>query len=323
MKVDVILPVYKSKPWITEAVESVISQTYTEWHLTIIDDACPEGSSLLVQESVNSFPNRISLIKLDTNHGAAAARMKAIQQTKGQVIAFIDQDDRWLPHKLEMQIKRFQAKPDVQAVHTNITHIDETGARIKGGADKENKLRASILFDQLSQIELSKLIFLKMPIRLSSSVFLRYAFEGAGGYNEKIPFGGEDFELWVKFASKFKIGHIQEALVERRIHSMNVSRQFSYSRALGELKTFEQLLHDHPFLLPLSKKRRSSLYRSLVRIGIQNKRPDISRCHARSLVRLNPLHMGSYLRLGMSYSLTLNKIVMRLYRIMKKARQLN
>ena len=105
--VSIITPSYNSSRFIEECVGSVISQTYDNWELLIVDDYSIDNS-LQILKKYND--KRIQLIELDKNVGAAKARNVAIRKAKGKYIAFLDSDDLWEPQKLEKQISFMESE---------------------------------------------------------------------------------------------------------------------------------------------------------------------------------------------------------------------
>jgi len=97
--VDVILPIYKPDEKVYEAIDSVLAQTYTNWHIYIIDDASKDDSLKKIQEKYADWSNKITYFKFEKNKRAAACRNYAIKQGNGKYIAFIDQDDRWYGYR--------------------------------------------------------------------------------------------------------------------------------------------------------------------------------------------------------------------------------
>lgn len=102
--VSVVTPAYNCSGTIAETIKSVISQTYTNWEMIIVNDASTDNTVDVINEFVKK-DNRIKLIKMKKNSGAAAARNTAIENSRGEYIAFIDSDDLWKADKLEKQIK--------------------------------------------------------------------------------------------------------------------------------------------------------------------------------------------------------------------------
>lgn len=103
-QVSIITPSYNSSQYIRETVQSVISQTYSDWELIIVDDGSIDNSDLIIKELVSS-DSRIKAFYLKENKGVAFARNKAISESSGRYIAFLDSDDIWSSDKLEKQLK--------------------------------------------------------------------------------------------------------------------------------------------------------------------------------------------------------------------------
>lgn len=99
------MPAYNSGRFIEQSIRSVLSQTYTNWELLIVDDCSIDDTTSIVA----SFEDmRIHYQRNEHNMGAALSRNKAIQAAKGKYIAFLDADDKWLPTKLEKQVEFMQ-----------------------------------------------------------------------------------------------------------------------------------------------------------------------------------------------------------------------
>ena len=100
--VSVVMPSYNTAEYIREAIQSVLSQTYTDLELIIVDDCSTDNTD----EIVSTFKDdRIKYLKNEKNSGAAVSRNYALREAKGKWIAFLDSDDIWLPEKLERQLK--------------------------------------------------------------------------------------------------------------------------------------------------------------------------------------------------------------------------
>jgi teichuronic acid biosynthesis glycosyltransferase TuaG len=124
--VSIITPSYNSSKFIEECVNSVVSQSYTNWELLIVDDFSKDISREVLATLVEKN-KRIKLTFLDKNIGAAQARNIAIRKAKGRYIAFLDSDDIWEENKLEKQIK-FMEKEDIAFSFTSYTPMSEDGS---------------------------------------------------------------------------------------------------------------------------------------------------------------------------------------------------
>ncbi|MFJ5964409.1 MULTISPECIES: teichuronic acid biosynthesis protein TuaG [unclassified Bacillus (in: firmicutes)] len=101
--VSIITPAYNAERYLTETVHSVLAQTYSNWEMIIADDCSTDGTRKLLEE-LSQMDDRINVIYLEENGGAAIARNAAIKQAKGRFIAFLDSDDKWKKTKLEKQV---------------------------------------------------------------------------------------------------------------------------------------------------------------------------------------------------------------------------
>ena len=126
--VDVILPNYNKAEFLEEAINSVITQTYKNWHLYIIDDNSSDNS----EEIIDKFSNlkNITIIKLQKNKGPSFCRNYALRISKSKYISFIDSDDSWLSDKLEKQIY-FMEKNNLSFTYTDYTPFFENFGKKK------------------------------------------------------------------------------------------------------------------------------------------------------------------------------------------------
>lgn len=123
--VSIITPAHNCEKFITDTIESVIKQTYTEWELLIVDDCSTDNTKKIIKK-YSQKDNRVKYIKLEFNSGAAIARNKALELSKGRYIAYLDADDIWKPEKLEKQIK-FMNTNNYAFTCTDYEKINEEG----------------------------------------------------------------------------------------------------------------------------------------------------------------------------------------------------
>ena len=123
--VSIIMPSYNTAPYIKETILSVLSQTYKNWELLIVDDCSSDSTDEILAEIHDT---RIKYFKNKRNVGAAMSRNLALREARGQWIAFLDSDDIWLPEKLEKQI-RFMVTNGYSFSYTNYEEIDVKGSK--------------------------------------------------------------------------------------------------------------------------------------------------------------------------------------------------
>lgn len=138
--VSIIMPSYNTGDFIAEAIKSVLTQTYANWELIIVDDCSTDSTDDIVAAFRDS---RIFYLKNKENSGAAVSRNRALRKAKGKWIAFLDSDDLWLPRKLEHQIS-FMEKNNYHFSYTQYEVIDSSGKSLKQfwtGPKKITKLK--------------------------------------------------------------------------------------------------------------------------------------------------------------------------------------
>lgn len=123
--VSIITPTWNCGRFIAETIESVLSQTYENWELIIVDDCSTDNTKEIV-ERYRKQDSRIKYSCLERNSGAAVARNTALKLAKGRWIAFLDSDDLWKPEKIEHQLK-FMVKNNYAFSYHKYTEIDENG----------------------------------------------------------------------------------------------------------------------------------------------------------------------------------------------------
>ena len=121
--VSVIMPVYNDSIFLTDSINSVLSQSYSNLEIIIVDDNSSDNSIAII-ESFND--KRIRLIKNDQNRGSAYCRNIALKAAKGDYIAFLDADDMWHKEKLEKQLN-FMVENGYEFSYTNFIRMDEDG----------------------------------------------------------------------------------------------------------------------------------------------------------------------------------------------------
>lgn len=138
--VSIITPTYNCASYIAETIDSVLSQTYGNWEMIIVDDCSTDNTKEIVSRYSDT---RIKYYCLERNSGAAAARNKALSLAKGRWIAFLDSDDLWLPNKLEHQLE-FMISNDIYFSYHEYSEISEKGEDLGitvSGLKKVNKFQ--------------------------------------------------------------------------------------------------------------------------------------------------------------------------------------
>lgn len=126
--VSIITPAYNAEKYISNTIESVISQTYQNWEMLVVDDCSVDRTKNIIKD-YSIRDNRITIIALDENKGVAYARNIAINHARGKYIAFLDSDDLWYPDKLTIQIN-YMEENNYYFTFTDYEFIDINGQKL-------------------------------------------------------------------------------------------------------------------------------------------------------------------------------------------------
>jgi glycosyltransferase involved in cell wall biosynthesis len=123
LRVSAIIIVYNGATFLREAIDSVVTQTLTDWELLIVDDGSTDESAVIAQEFVATRPGQVRLLRHadGKNHGMSAARNLGIAQARGDYVGFLDADDVWLPEKLLEQVAIFESNASLGMVYGRTT----------------------------------------------------------------------------------------------------------------------------------------------------------------------------------------------------------
>jgi glycosyltransferase involved in cell wall biosynthesis len=206
MLVSVAIPAFNAADYLREAIDSVLDQTHQQLEIIVVDD----GSTDHTREVCASYGERVRYFyQANDRTNGAGARAAAIKAATGEWIAILDQDDRWLPEKIEKQLQAIQSKPDSGLSFTGFRPIDEHGS-ISG--EPVLTTPAGEVFHLLLSVN---------PYCASSALIKREAVI-AFGLPEPRP-GPADYELWLHLSRHCTVAMAPECLTEYRTHSANYS----------------------------------------------------------------------------------------------------
>ena len=206
--VSVVIPNYNYGRFLAQAVESVREQTLPVKEIIVVDDGSTDDSA----EVLAGYGAQIKVIR-QRNEGVGAARNCGVQAATGDLVAFLDADDYWLPQKLELQVQRFLAEPDLGLIHCGMQIVDVAGnplaERLEG---REGWLAENLLTLKPGVVTTSG----------SAVMIPRAVFESVGGFDpNRLLHPSEDWDLSYRIACRYKIGFVPEALVQYRQHGVN------------------------------------------------------------------------------------------------------
>ncbi len=227
-KVSVVIPVHNGQDYVGQTIESILSQTFRDFELLLLDDASSDGSPAIM----NGYTDpRIRLVRNEVNIGIAKMHNKGIDLARGEYIAMLDHDDVSYPERLARQVAFLEAHPDYALIGTWGELMDEQGRRF--GKSKQYPVSAEHVR--------SSLLFWNCV--LHPSIMARRAVMAAYRYSERFTIC-DDFDLFVRIAKAHKLGNLPEVLVRHRRHTGRASNRKAHLKKGENLEIFSVQLAD-------------------------------------------------------------------------------
>lgn len=210
-KVSVIIPAYNSMKYLPETLESALNQSFQDFEVIVVND----GSSDETAEWVSQLTDpRIKLISQE-NQGLSGARNTGIENASGEYLAFLDADDCWESTKLEKQVLTLEDNPEVGLVYTWVALVNEsgtpTGRIFKNYA--ENDVLENLIEHNIVECG-------------SVAMVRRQCFENCGVFDRDLRSFVEDWDMWLRIASRYPFKVIKQPLVYYRQHSNSASKNW-------------------------------------------------------------------------------------------------
>lgn len=228
--VSIILPLYNGEEFIGETLDSIAQQSFTASELIIVDDGSTDDSCNIIKRisSDSEYPILSNLqILSKKNGGVASARNFGVQAAKGKYLAFIDQDDLWLPQKLERQIAALESSKAVWCYSSYLRFYADgkEKTRKRGSSDRIETLRS--------------LVFGKLFIPPSTVLIEKSICEKEGGFvSEFIP--SDEWDLFLTLAEKYAPSYCSEVLVRFRSHAASTAKKQKRKIFDAQLKVLEK-----------------------------------------------------------------------------------
>ena len=243
--VTVIIPTYNRLALLREAVSSVLTQTFRDFEVLVVDDGSTDGTA---EYLAGIHDPRLRHIPVPHSGNAARARNTGAAHALGQVLAFLDSDDVWLARKLEIQIAA-TAGDRSKWSYTRYSHIDLHGERIPARAGSTRMPAGRIANDLLQTDAAVSIVTIALPKAL---------FDRVGGFNEELIFR-QDYEFLVRLACAADAVAIDEELVLVREHASRSTRALTTAQAHEmSARAYEALAStlDDPVLRAAARQRR-------------------------------------------------------------------
>lgn len=295
-EVSVIIPTCNRANLVKRALHSVLEQTFRDFEVIVVDDASQDNT----KEVVASFADeRVKYIKHDKNRGGSAARNSGIKAAKGKYIAFLDDDDEWMPTKIEKQVRKFtELKKNVGVVYCGYCCVYD-GRVVKEVLPKS---RGNIYEESL----------MRCIINGITPLVRRECFDITGYFDESLP-SCQDWDMWIRVAKYYDVDFVPE--IEAKVHmsgsqvSAGLTNRIEARKMI--LEKYMDDLKGAPSVLSYHLQRLGSLY------ALAGSRSEGLR-FIRNSIRASPLNWRRYLHFFLLlFSSTLYKKLLYRYGVQK------
>lgn len=264
MRFSIIVPLYNKAPYVRKALDSILSQTFTDFELIIVDDGSRDESMIVVQDFIRDVScmmydvcDKIKVIQQE-NAGVAAARNNGVKASHGEYVCFLDADDWWEPTWLEEMDKLIREYPDAGLYVTNYVYY------------KPGKTHVALNIERgYMNYPEAYLYDLTMPVTSITTCMPRRVFDEMGGFPLGIKLG-EDFLLWAKTALHYKVAFCEKPLAyynndvpaslraTRNLHAPEFSMYFHFDSIENEINHTPYTIHQKETWKSLLDKLRVS-----------------------------------------------------------------
>lgn len=226
-EISVLLPVYNCENYVRDAVESILSQTFADFELILVNDGSTDGSGKILHELAVSDPRIVMIEK--ANGGIVSALNDGIKHTHAPLIARMDADDVSAPERLAMQIERMKSEPALGVLGSFIRIVDHQSRPIRIGGYP------------VTPNEVKRFLEHGCPLAHPTVMMKKEAVLRVGGYRKAFEHA-EDYDLWLRISEAgYDIANVPRPLLDYRSHDASISVVHRDSQNFGTV--WAQLAH--------------------------------------------------------------------------------
>ncbi len=223
-RVSIVIATHDQGRWLARAIESVRAQTFVDWELAVVDDGSTDDTAAVVEpfladDRIHYLPGARAERSLARNRGIAA--------TRGELVAFLDADDLWLPEKLARQVACLDTHPHAGLCYTTARFVDTEERRLPDRKPPE----------PLPARALPRLIRGNVLV-LASVMVRRTVLDRVGGFAPLPVYGCEDWDLWLRVARVADVVGVDDELTLYRRHGASTDPQQLLASALAVIDRF-------------------------------------------------------------------------------------
>ncbi len=284
-KVSIIIPTFNRAHLLPRTITSVLSQTFKDFELIIVDDGSTDNTREIVKE-FQKEDSRIKYIWQKNSGGPASPRNTGIKNSLGEYIAFLDSDDEWLPEKLEKQIGLSLSQKELKIIGCNCW-------KIKNAQKKKHKIQENILKKDPFSKMLEGCCFITSP---SSVIVPAKIFSKVGLFDEKIKVS-DDWDMWIRILKNYTFDFVRDPLFNYHIHGENISGETNKEK---QIKDCSIILKKNKECYEKNLLAKSKILSYVGSYHIANGRKKLGKKYFLKSLKYSPLYYKNYINLLIS-----------------------
>ena len=277
-KVSIIIPTYNRANLLSRAIKSILNQTFKDFELIIVDDGSTDNTRQVV-EKFQKEDSRIKYIWQENSGAPARPKNTGIKNSTGEYIAFLDDDDEWLPEKLEKQLKLFE--------NSEKNNLGFVGCNFYINEDNKTKL-----YKIPKMKNVFKNLLEGVVINGSSGIMIKKLVIGNVGLFDENFKSSEDWDLWIRISQKYDFDFIKEFLFKRYFHGGNLTKTGSYCTKIKELKYLLEKYQSSYKKFPIIY---SKILRNIGTIYLLDNNINLARKHFIKSIKTSPFYLRNYI----------------------------
>lgn len=284
-KVSVVITAYNSACFIRDALQSVVDQTYTNYEIIVVDDGSEDGTGRIVKSS------DISCAYIyQENQGASAARNTGLRAARGDYVNFLDADDLLLPDKLSNQVAFLDSHTDVDIVYGDTVYFYEDGTD-RSPRRFSRGLRTPPFPTSGNMLEV---LVINSVFAVHAALARRFCIIEMGGFDERLR-SAEDYDLWLRMATRYRFFYVDEIVAKYRIHGKNKIFVQPANRLKALNQIWARVSHSDEFRDLSSTIKTEFFLRVATYNVVNNNAPREARIAVREAIKCNPRVFLPYL----------------------------